>query len=91
MEEEQKKIYLNYLSQIKKEIVNEIDVKGFEKSQMQILAAITRLRQICCHPSLFIKNYKGECSKLEQCVEIIQDAVKGEHKILLFSRIYVNV
>ena len=44
-----------------------------------------RLRQICCHPSLFLKDYKGESSKLNQCVEVIRDAVSSGHKILLFS------
>ena len=52
---------------------------------MQILAALTRLRQICCHPSLFIEGYKDGSSKLDQCIEIIQDAITGGHKILLFS------
>ena len=91
MGEEQKNIYLNYLLQAKKDIAQEIDLNGFERSQMQILAALTRLRQICCHPSLFIENYGGESSKLEQCIEIIQDATSSDHKILLFSRIYFNV
>ena len=44
-----------------------------------------RLRQICCHPSLFLRDYTGESSKLNQCIEVIQDAVAGGHKILLFS------
>ena len=52
---------------------------------MQILAALTRLRQICCHPSLFINDYNEGSSKLEQCVEIIEEAINGGHKILLFS------
>ena len=52
---------------------------------MQILAALTRLRQICCHPSLFISDYKDGSSKLDQCIEIIEDAINGGHKILLFS------
>ena len=85
MAEEQKNIYLNYLAQAKQEIAEEIDLNGYERSQMQILAALTRLRQICCHPSLFIENYEGESSKLEQCIEIVQDATESGHKILLFS------
>ncbi len=85
MGEEQKNIYLNYLAQAKQEIAEEIDLNGYERSQMQILAALTRLRQICCHPSLFIENYEGESSKLEQCIEIVQDATESGHKILLFS------
>ena len=52
---------------------------------MQILAALTRLRQICCHPGLFIKNYTSGSSKLEQCIEIVKDATDSGHKILLFS------
>ena len=91
MGEEQKNIYLAYLAKVKKEIAEEIDLKGFEKTHMQILAALTRLRQICCHPSLFIKNYNEGSSKLDQCIEIIEDAVTGGHKILLFSRLYINV
>lgn len=85
MGEEQRKIYLNYLAQAKQELAEEIDLNGYEKSQMQILAALTRLRQICCHPSLFIEDYQEGSSKLDQCMEIIEEATKGGHKILLFS------
>ena len=85
MEEEQEKIYMTYLAQAKQEVADQIKVNGFEKSQIMILAALTRLRQICCHPSLFIDNYKGESSKLNQCMEIIEDAISAGHKILLFS------
>ena len=91
MGEEQKNIYLTYLAQVRKDLAEEIDLKGYEKTHMQILAALTRLRQICCHPSLFIKNYNEGSSKLDQCIEIIEDAITGGHKILLFSRIYFNV
>ena len=85
MKEEQEKIYLNYLTQAKQDIAETIKVKGFERSHIQVLAALTRLRQICCHPSLFIKDYKDGSSKLEQCIEIIKDATEAGHKILLFS------
>ena len=85
MNEEQNSIYLNYLAQAKQEIAEQIDYKGFEGSQIQILAALTRLRQICCHPSLFIEKYKGGSTKLEQCIEIIKEATNAGHKILLFS------
>ena len=85
MKEEQEKIYLNYLAQAKQEVAETINIRGFEKSHIQILVALTRLRQICCHPSLFIKDYKEGSSKLEQCIEIIKDATEAGHKILLFS------
>ena len=85
MDDEQQKIYLTYLSQAKEELNEEIKLNGFENSHIQILSALTRLRQICCHPSLFLDNYNGVSSKLNQCIEIIKDAISSEHKILLFS------
>ncbi len=85
MEEEQQNIYLTYLAQAKEELTSEININGFEKSQMKILALLTRLRQICCHPKLFLENYNGTSSKLEQCMEIVEDAIASEHKILIFS------
>ena len=85
MNEEQRNLYLNYLARAKQELAEQIKLNGYENTHMQILAALTRLRQICCHPSLFIEGYKDGSSKLDQCIEIIQDAITGGHKILLFS------
>ncbi len=85
MEDEQKNIYLSYLAQAKEEVAEEIKLNGVEKSHIKILAVLTRLRQICCHPSLFIKDYNEGSSKLNQCMEIVEEAVKSDHKILLFS------
>ncbi len=85
MEEEQQKIYLSHLARAKKEVADEIQMNGFENSQIKILALLMRLRQICCHPNLFLQDYEGESSKLVQCMDVITDATKGGHKILLFS------
>ena len=85
MLEEQRNVYLSYLAKAKKNAMEEIKEKGIEKSQIKILALITRLRQICCHPSLFVENYKDGSGKLNQCIEIIKDAIQSGHKILLFS------
>lgn len=85
MEEEQKNIYLSYLVKAKQEVTEEIQGYGIEKSHIKILALLTRLRQICCHPSLFLDNYEGESGKLLQCMELVKDATQGGHKILIFS------
>ena len=85
MQGEQLKIYMSYMANVKKEVRQEIQANGFEKSQIKILALLMRLRQICCHPSLFISNYKGESSKLKQCIQLLKDAILSGHKILLFS------
>ena len=85
MVEEQERIYLSYLAQARDELNEEIEEKGFEQTRIKILALLTRLRQICCHPSLFIVNYKGESGKLNQCIELVKDGINSGHKILLFS------
>ena len=77
MQGEQLDIYMSYLAQAKKEINLEIKNNGFENSKIKILALLMRLRQICCHPSLFIENYEGESSKLNQCMQITKDAVEA--------------
>lgn len=85
MLEEQEKIYLSYLAEARDELHEEIEDKGFEQSRIKILALLTRLRQICCHPSLFISNYKDGSGKLNQCIELVKDGIQSGHKILLFS------
>ncbi len=58
----------------------------FQKNKIQMLAELTKLRQICCDPGLCFENYKGESAKLEACLELVQNAVEGGHRILLFSQ-----
>ena len=86
MTDGQKKIYMVYLEKIRMQIDSEISAKGFEKSQIYILAALTRLRQICCHPSLFIEDYKDDSGKLLLLQELIREAIGGGHRLLLFSQ-----
>lgn len=86
MTKEQKKLYLAYLKATKGEIEEEIGNKGFNKSHIKILAGLTRLRQICCHPRMFIEDYVGGSGKLVSLKEILKDAIAGGHRILLFSQ-----
>lgn len=81
----QKKLYAAYLQESKLELMS---TSTLPKSQqmMKILALLTRLRQICCHPSLFIENYTHDSAKLEQLLELIQDGLEAGHRILVFSQ-----
>ncbi len=56
------------------------------EAKMKIFAFMTRLRQICCDPSLCYEDYKGESAKLETCIELLSEAKNGGHKVLLFSQ-----
>lgn len=86
MEEEQRRIYESYLLKAKIDMQTLVNSGNFENNKLKVLSLITRLRQICCHPSLFISNYNGESSKLNQCLEILKDSISSGHKILLFSQ-----
>lgn len=60
--------------------------KEFRSEKIQILAELTRLRQICCDPGLLFEGYKGESAKAQMCMELIENAVSAGHKVLLFSQ-----
>ena len=60
--------------------------ESFARGKLQILAELTRIRQICCDPALLFENYEGGSAKREACMELIEAAVGGEHRMLLFSQ-----
>jgi SNF2 family DNA or RNA helicase len=86
MTKEQKKLYAAYLAQFKEELSIEIKEKGFKKSKLKILSMLTRLRQICDDPSIFIENYKGDSGKMEALLSILEESISSDHRILLFSQ-----
>jgi SNF2 family DNA or RNA helicase len=83
---EQKKLYAAYLKKAQGEIALEIKENGLEKSKIKILALLTRLRQLCCHPATFIDGYKGGSGKMDILMEVMQESIGSNHRILLFSQ-----
>ncbi|WEG74349.1 DEAD/DEAH box helicase [Vagococcus intermedius] len=83
--DEQKKVYMAYLRQMQAS-VNGMSSTDFKQNRMSILAGLTRLRQICCDPRLFIEDYAGESGKLEQVKDLILSAKANGRRILLFSQ-----
>ena len=66
--------------------LNGQDDNDFKKSRFQILAQITKLREICCDPHLLYNNYHGKSNKLSSTVDLIKNNIENGHKILLFSQ-----
>lgn len=85
LEGEQREIYLAHAQRLQMQLKNQTE-EEFKTSKIQILAEITRLRQICCDPALFYEKYNGPSAKLDLCIELIKNAVESGHKILLFSQ-----
>lgn len=86
LDKEQKKLYMAYMAQLRDDTLKDLETDGFQKSRMKILAGITRLRQLCCHPSLFIEGYAGNSGKLEQLLELVEDGLSSGRRFLIFSQ-----
>ena len=84
---EQKKLYLAYLEQMQSEVARDLaSDDGFRRHRMKILAGLTRLRQLCCHPSLFLEGYEGTSGKLEQLLELADEVRGSGGRMLVFSQ-----
>ncbi|MEG2311586.1 MAG: DEAD/DEAH box helicase [Bacilli bacterium] len=86
MTDEQKKYYLAQLELTKQEIDNTISNNTYMKSQIIILSLLTKLRQLCIDPHLLIDDYKGNSSKFEATLDILEEVISNNHKVLLFSQ-----
>ncbi len=83
MEEDQRRLYDAQVVRMKELLASSGD-SGEDK--MRILAEITRLRQLCCDPSLLFEDYHGSSAKRAACLELIQTAIDGGHRMLVFSQ-----
>ena len=81
MSEEQEKIYNATLLKARDKILQ----TGVE-NKMYIFSMLTRLRQICCHPSLYVEDYQGDSAKHNLVNDIIYDAIASNHRMLIFSQ-----
>jgi superfamily II DNA or RNA helicase len=82
--EDQRKLYLAELRRSREQVQKAVKTQGLAKSKMHVLAALTRLRQICCHPSLVGSDaFSG---KTETLFELLEPLLEEGQKILVFSQ-----
>ncbi|MCS7091056.1 MAG: DEAD/DEAH box helicase [Verrucomicrobiota bacterium] len=82
--EEQRKLYLAELRRSRDQVMRAIETEGLQKSKMHVLAALTRLRQICCHPRLVGSD--APSGKTETLFELLDPLVAEGQKVLVFSQ-----
>jgi len=84
----QKHLYSSYASSAREELSRLVKKEGFDKVQIHVLATLTRLKQICCHPALFAKETveSGDSAKYEMLMELLQSLIGGNHKTVVFSQ-----
>jgi superfamily II DNA or RNA helicase len=82
--DEQRKLYLAELRRSRDQIMQAVAEQGLNKSKMHVLAALTRLRQICCHPHLVGSDTAS--GKTETLFELLDPLVSEGQKVLVFSQ-----
>lgn len=83
---DQKKLYAAYLAKLREDTLKHLDKDTLRKNRIKILAGLTRLRQICCHPALFVDGYKGGSAKFEQLMQIVEESKLSGRRVLIFSQ-----
>lgn len=81
--EEEEKLYLSLLVQVNKTLQEKLNLN--QLGRIDVLAMLTRLRQLCQDPRLLYENINEPSSKMKGCMELIHSLKDNGHKILLFS------
>ena len=82
----QQKVYNHWRDFYRGMLLNKIDEQGFDKTRMNILEGLVKLRQIACHPGLVDAGSQAESGKMETLKEFIDEITSEGHKILIFSQ-----
>ena len=82
----QRKLYDEWRDSYRAAILSQIDSIGLEKSRMHVLAGLTMLRQIACHPQTVKSTSRDQGGKFEAFFEMIEEILAEGHKILVFSQ-----
>ncbi|MEI6211161.1 MAG: SNF2-related protein [bacterium] len=87
---DQQRVYNNLLQESRRRVSDLVATKGFAGCHMEILAILMKLRQVCCHLELLklpdLAKAEGPSSKMEQFFEILDEAMDGGHRVLVFSQ-----
>lgn len=83
----QKKLYDELLAHYRATLLDKVRAQGINKSRMNILEALLRLRQAACHPGLLDGTKAAEQgAKLEALIPQIGEVLEENHKALIFSQ-----
>jgi SNF2 family DNA or RNA helicase len=86
---DQRAIYLQVLREVRAHVLGEVERVGVAKSQLHILAGLTKLRQAACDPRLLglPREFSHDDSgKLNALRELVEEVESGGHKVLIFSQ-----
>jgi len=84
----QLRMYRGIAEAARRDVLSQIGPNGMEGAAVHVLAALTRLRQVCAHPGLLVDTYVGEpevSAKFDAFLETIEEILSGNHRVLVFS------
>jgi SNF2 family DNA or RNA helicase len=88
LSEEQRELYNSYAISAREELAQLVKKEGFDRIHIHVLATLTRLKQICCHPAIFAKEKAemGDSAKYDMLLELLQNLIGSKHKTVIFSQ-----
>ena len=87
LEPEQRKLYDELKEHYRAALLGRIEKEGLNKSKIQVLEALLRLRQAACHPGLLDKSKVDDPSaKLDMLLPQLTEVLGEGHKALVFSQ-----
>ena len=84
----QRRLYRGVAEAARRDVFAVVEEQGIENATVHVLAALTRLRQICAHPGLLFEEYRNEpeaSAKFEAFLETVEEILSGGHRLLVFS------
>ncbi|HEY0381718.1 MAG TPA: DEAD/DEAH box helicase [Candidatus Elarobacter sp.] len=84
----QRRLYRGIAEAARRDVLAKFDEDGAEATTVHVLAALTRLRQVCAHPGLLVPEYLDDpdaSGKFDAFVETVEEVLDGGHKVLVFS------
>ena len=87
LDKTQRKLYNELRDHYRNVLLGLVDKVGINKSKIQVLEALLRLRQAACHPGLLDKKcLTQESAKLELLLPRLRELHEEGHKVLVFSQ-----
>ena len=85
MQPEQRKLYDAQEQALRMQLQG-LSEAEYLHQKIEYLAALTRLRQLCCTPELFLEGYSGGSGKVDACMELLKEGAESGHRTLVFSQ-----
>ncbi len=86
MTPEQSRVYDSLMQTLRQHVGQALADGSLPRARMQVLSILLKLRQVCCHPKLFLADYEGTSGKLELLVQTVHNAIASKRRILVFSQ-----